>query len=80
MSTEFTDFTKERGQLRMKVFSSVAHDFRTPLACIIGSLQTLDQMGAHLSAAQHDALVKTALAEAQRLDRFVALMLDKVKP
>jgi hypothetical protein len=37
-------------------------------------------MGAHLSADQHDALVKTALAEAQRLDRFVALMLDKVKP
>lgn len=75
-----TDFDQERNTLRMMVFSSVAHDLRTPLACIIGSLQVLDQMGASLSQVQHDALVKTALVEAHRLDGFLAEMLDKVKP
>lgn len=71
---------QERDALRMKVFSVVAHDLRTPLACIIGSLGTLDQMDASLSPEQRATLVKTALAEAQRLDGFVAEMLDKVKP
>ena len=80
MSTEPTDFDGERDALRMKVFSSVAHDLRTPLACIIGSLGTLDQMSSSLSPEQHDALVKTALAEAHRLDGFVTEMLEKVKP
>ncbi len=71
---------QERDALRVKVFSSVAHDLRTPLACIIGSLGTLDQMDTSLSPEQRDTLVKTALAEAHRLDDFVAEMLDKVKP
>lgn len=66
--------------LRMKIFSVVAHDLRTPLACIIGSLGTLDQMSSSLSREQRDTLVKAALAEAQRLNGFVTEMLDKVKP
>lgn len=80
MSTEPPDFEKECEQLRTKVFSSVAHDLRTPLACIIGSLGTLDEMSDKLSSEQRDTLVKTALVEAQRLDGFVTEMLDKVKP
>lgn len=71
---------QERDALLVKVFSSVAHDLRTPLACIIGSLGTLDQMDASLSPKQRTTLVKTALAEAHRLDDFVTEMLDKVKP
>lgn len=79
MNTEPPDFDEERDALRMRVFSAVAHDLRTPLACIIGSLGILDQMGASLSPEQHDALIKTALTEAHRLDGFFAEMLDKVK-
>ena len=71
---------QEHDALRVKVFSSVAHDLRTPLACIIGSLGTLDQMDTSLSPEQRTTLVKTALAEAHRLDDFVTEMLDKVKP
>ena len=80
MSIEPTDFEKECAQLRAKVFSSVAHDLKTPLACIIGSLQTLDQMSDKLSPEQRDTLIKTALTEAHRLDVLFAAMLDKAKP
>lgn len=79
MSIEPTDFEKECAQLRAKVFSSVAHDLKTPLACIIGSLGTLDQMSASLSSEQRDMLVKTALGEAQRLNDIIATMLEKAK-
>lgn len=80
MNTEPTDFEAKHDELRKKVFSAVAHDLKTPLACIIGSLQTLDQMKEKLSAEQHDMLVKMALSEAQRLDTLFATMLDKAKP
>jgi K+-sensing histidine kinase KdpD len=80
MSTEPPDFERMREQLQAKVFSSVAHDLKTPLACIIGSLQTLDQMKEKLSPEQHDMLIKTALTEAHRLDILFATMLDKAKP
>lgn len=80
MTETIINFDQERDVLRMKVFSLVAHDLRTPLACVIGSLQTLEQMSAILSPEQRAMLIKTALAEAQLLDGFVVEMLDKVKP
>ena len=80
MTTETNSFDEMRNQLRAKVFSSVAHDLKTPLACIIGSLQTLDQMNEKLSPEQRDMLIKTALTEARRLDVLFADMLDIVKP
>ncbi len=80
MSTEPTDFEPMREQLQRRVFSSVAHDLKTPLACIIGSLQTLHQMSDKLSPEQRDMLIKTALTEAHRLDVLFATMLNKAKP
>ena len=75
-----SDFEQACEALRMKVFSVVAHDLKTPLACIIGSLGTLDQMSARLSSEQHGTLIKIALSEAQRLDDLISEMLAKVKP
>lgn len=77
---KFTNINEECDALRMKIFSIVSHDLRTPLACIIGSLGTLDQMSANLSPEQRDILIKTALAEAQKLSVIIAQMLDKAKP
>ena len=68
MNTTPTDLEQMREQLLRKAFNKVSHDLKTPLACVIGSLETLDP------------LTKTALAEAQRLDVLFAAMLDKVKP
>jgi len=79
MSTEILDFEKECDRTRRQVFSTVAHDFVTPLACIIGSLGTLDQMKEKLSPEQHDSLVKIALEQAQLLDVLVAETLHKAK-
>jgi K+-sensing histidine kinase KdpD len=70
----------ERDALLRKVFNTVAHDFNTPLACIIGSLEILDQMPESLSAEQRTALVQTALTEAHKLNQFIANMLDKHRP
>ena len=80
MSNQPDSFEDMLEQLQAKVFSSVAHDLKTPLACIIGSLQTLDQMKDKLTSEQHNMLVKTALTEAHRLDVLFTAMLDKSKP
>jgi two-component system, OmpR family, sensor histidine kinase KdpD len=80
-TTEPTEeYRKERDALRMTLFSDVAHDLRTPLACIMGSLGTLEQMSAYLTSQQRDALIAIARTEAQKLDGFISEMLDKVKP
>jgi two-component system sensor histidine kinase KdpD len=71
-------FEQECEALRIKIFSAVAHDLRTPLACMIGALETIELMKSLLSTLQRDALVKIALAEAHRLDGFIKEMLDKV--
>lgn len=74
------DFEQERCALRIKVFSSVAHDVKTPLACIIGALQTLEQMHQKLSQKQREMLLNTALMQAQELDRLFTAMLENATP
>jgi K+-sensing histidine kinase KdpD len=74
------DFEHECNALRMKVFSRVAHDVKTPLACIIGSLGTLEQMNDSLSPEQRESLIKIALTQAHQLDAFFLTLLDAAKP
>lgn len=73
------DFKKDSEALRRRVFSSVTHDLKTPLACIIGSLGALDQMGTKLSQEQRDTLVKIALSQAHELDKFITEMLETAR-
>lgn len=80
MSTEPEVFERMRTQLQAKIFSSVAHDLKTPLVSIIGSLEVLDQMRASLSIDQQDSLIKTALAEAHRLENLIADAVNTSKP
>jgi K+-sensing histidine kinase KdpD len=80
MVEKTTDIEQHRDALRKKIFSSVAHDLKTPLVCIIGALQALDQMKNKLSSKQHDTLICMALKEAQRLDVLISDMLEKAKP
>jgi K+-sensing histidine kinase KdpD len=74
-----TEFNNEHDQLLHRVFSSVAHDFKTPLACVIGSLGILNSMGEKLSPKKRDALIKNALSEANKLDAVITAMLDNAK-
>ncbi len=80
MTIDPPDFEQMREQMQQRVFSSVAHDLRTPLACIIGSLDILEQMKEKLSSEQKDSLISSAQAEAHRLDSFITQMLEKAKP
>lgn len=74
------NFEQDRKILLRKVFNVVSHDLKTPLACIIGSLEVIERMKDTLSPEQFDSLIKTALIEAHRLDEIVSEMLEKARP
>ena len=65
---------RERDRLRQALLSSVSHDLRTPLTTILGTLKDLRA----LSPEQAVQLSATR-AEAERLHRFVANLLDMVR-
>lgn len=66
-------------QLRSALLASVSHDLRTPLVSIIGALTALQDLDARLSAEDRTGLARTALEEAQRLNRFVQNLLDMTR-
>jgi two-component system sensor histidine kinase KdpD len=70
---------QERENLRALLLSSVSHDFKTPLAGIIGALSVYRSLGTKLSEQKRDALVETAIDEAQRLDNFITNILDMAR-
>jgi two-component system sensor histidine kinase KdpD len=63
---------RERDRLRAALLSSVSHDLRTPLTAILGSVAELKRAG-------DNVLVDAIDAEAQRLKRFVANLLDMAR-
>ena len=63
---------RERDRLRSALLSSVSHDLRTPLTTIISAMHELKRR--HPSE-----LMDTVEAEAQRLNRFVANLLDMAR-
>ena len=65
---------RERDRLRHALLSSVSHDLRTPLTTILGSLREIRASSPH-QAAQ----LAATRAEAERLHRFVANLLDMVR-
>jgi len=63
---------KERDRLRAALLSSVSHDLRTPLTSILAAAADLRNGGA-------PDLIETIQAEAERLNRFVANLLDMAR-
>lgn len=63
---------KERDRLRAALLSSVSHDLRTPLTAIMASVT-------ELRSAYSPEVVDGIEAEAQRLNRFVANLLDMAR-
>ena len=80
MTTEPTIIVSEHAALQRLVFSAVAHDLKTPLACIIGSLETIQYLKDQLSPEKRDALIQSALAQAKKLNLLFDEMLDTVEP
>ena len=64
-------------QLRSTLLASISHDFRTPLASIIGATSTLlDDAADNLDPARRRELLRSTLDESQRLHRLVGNLLD----
>jgi two-component system, OmpR family, sensor histidine kinase KdpD len=66
----------ESGRFRSALLSSISHDLRTPLTSILGSVSALRRDPDRFDAAARDELLATIEEEAERLDRFVANLLD----
>jgi K+-sensing histidine kinase KdpD len=80
MQNQTSQMENEHAVMQRLVFSSVAHDLKTPLACIIGSLETIAYLKEQLPSEKRDALIASALQQAHQLNALFDAMLDKVEP
>jgi two-component system sensor histidine kinase KdpD len=71
--------TVETDRLRSALLTSISHDLKTPLAAILGAGGTLRDLAGALSDAQKAELIGTIIDESERLNRFIANLLDMTK-
>src|SRR5580704_6297621 len=69
----------ETERLRSALLTSISHDLKTPLAAVLGSAGTLRDLGDKLSAGEKAELLGTIIDESERLNRFIANLLDMTK-
>src|SRR5215469_8963919 len=71
--------TAETERLRSALLTSISHDLKTPLASVLGSAGTMRDLADKLSDAQKAELLATIIDESERLNRFIANLLDMTK-
>jgi len=71
--------TAETERLRSALLTSISHDLKTPLAAVLGSAGTLRDFADKLSAGEKADLLATIIDESERLNRFIANLLDMTK-
>jgi two-component system sensor histidine kinase KdpD len=71
--------TAETERLRSALLTSISHDLRTPLASILGSATSLKNYRRTLDDAAQDELIGTIQEESERLNRFIANLLDMTR-
>jgi len=69
----------ETERLRAALLTSISHDLRTPLASILGAATSLKSQRATLDEASRLELIATIQDEAERLNRFIANLLDMTR-
>ena len=69
----------ETERLRSALLTSISHDLKTPLAAVLGSAGTLRDLAEKLSAGEKAELLGTIIDELERLNRFIANLLDMTK-
>jgi len=69
----------ETEKLRSALLTSISHDLRTPLAAILGSASSLKAYRPSLDVAEQDELLGTIQDEAERLNHFIANLLDMTR-
>jgi two-component system, OmpR family, sensor histidine kinase KdpD len=71
--------TVESDRLRGALLTSISHDLKTPLASVLGAASTLRDLGSNLDDAQKNELLATMIDESERLNRFIANLLDMTR-
>jgi two-component system sensor histidine kinase KdpD len=69
----------ETDRLRSALLTSISHDLKTPLSSVLGSASALRDFSARLSDAEKADLLGTIIDESERLNRFIANLLDMTK-
>ncbi|MBY4610906.1 sensor histidine kinase KdpD [Rhizobium sp. 9T] len=69
----------EADRLRSALLTSISHDLKTPLAAILGAAGTLRDYFASMPEADRADLLSTVVDESERLNRFIANLLDMTK-
>src|SRR5690349_19572177 len=71
--------TMEQDRLRSALLTSISHDLKTPLASVLGAASTMRDLAARLSDKEKVDLLATVIDESERLNRFIANLLDMTK-
>jgi two-component system sensor histidine kinase KdpD len=71
--------TVESDRLRTALLTSISHDLKTPLASVLGAASTLKNFSPDLSEAEKADLLATVIDESERLNRFIANLLDMTR-
>src|SRR5690349_866054 len=69
----------EADRLRSALLTSISHDLKTPLAAVLGAAGTLRDLSGPLSDDEKADLLAAIVDEAERLNRFIANLLDMTK-
>jgi two-component system sensor histidine kinase KdpD len=71
--------TAETERLRAALLTSISHDLKTPLASVLGSAGALRDLADKLTDSEKVELLTTIIDESERLNRFIANLLDMTK-
>jgi two-component system sensor histidine kinase KdpD len=69
----------ETDKLRAAILTSLSHDLRTPLSGILGAAGALRDLSDVLSKGDKTELLDTIVEESERLNRFIANLLDMTR-
>jgi two-component system sensor histidine kinase KdpD len=69
----------EADRLRSALLTSISHDLKTPLAGIMGAAGTLKDYPQAMSETDRSDLLGTIVEESERLNRFIANLLDMTR-
>jgi two-component system sensor histidine kinase KdpD len=70
---------RQADRLRASLLNAVSHDFRTPLAAILGSATTLADYEGELAPAVRSDLLRSIQEDARRLNQHIGALLDMAR-
>ena len=69
----------ETDRLRSALLTSISHDLKTPLAAVLGAAGALRDLAKSLDEDAKADLLATIIEESERLNRFIANLLDMTR-